>query len=84
MAKMGKTRGTYQILFFKPLGKWLLGRQRRWKDNIKLDLREESCLDGKWMKLPKDCVRWQALVLVVLNICVQQCVESLDSAMRYS
>jgi len=32
----GEQRGAYQMLMGKPLGKWLLGRQRMWEDNIKM------------------------------------------------
>jgi hypothetical protein len=38
---MGEIRNAYKILVGKPKGKRLLGRHRhRWKDNIKIDLRE--------------------------------------------
>jgi hypothetical protein len=38
---MGDKRNAYNILVGKPEGKRLLGRpRRRWKDNIRMDLRE--------------------------------------------
>jgi hypothetical protein len=38
---MGDKRNTYRVLVGKPEGKRLLGGSRRkWKDNIKMDLRE--------------------------------------------
>jgi hypothetical protein len=38
---MGERRGAYRALVGKPEGKRLLGRPRgRWKDNIKMDLRQ--------------------------------------------
>jgi hypothetical protein len=38
---MGEGRGVYRVLVGRPEGKRPLGRPRsRWKDNIKLDLRE--------------------------------------------
>jgi hypothetical protein len=36
--------------------------------NVKMDLREICCEDGRWMELAQDRVQWQALVLVVLNL----------------
>ena len=39
--KMEESRGKYRGLFWKPEGRRLLGRPRhRWKDNIKMNLRE--------------------------------------------
>jgi hypothetical protein len=41
VARMGEKRSTYRILLGKPEGKIPLGRpRRRWKDNIKIYLRE--------------------------------------------
>jgi hypothetical protein len=38
---MGERRGAYRALVGKPEGRRPLGRlRRRWKDNIKMDLRE--------------------------------------------
>jgi hypothetical protein len=38
---MGEGRGVYRVLLGRPEGNRPLGRsRRRWKDNIKLDLRE--------------------------------------------
>jgi hypothetical protein len=37
---MGEVRGAYNILVGRPEGRRPLGRWRRWKDNIKMDLRE--------------------------------------------
>jgi len=39
-----------------------------WKDNMKLSVRKIVREDGKWLELAQDCVWWQALLLVVLNI----------------
>ena len=39
----------------KPEGKRSLGRPRhRWKDNIKMDLREMACDPGDWIALAED------------------------------
>jgi hypothetical protein len=46
VACMGEGRGVYRVLVGRPEGKRSLGRaRRRWKDNIKLDLREIG-IDG--------------------------------------
>jgi hypothetical protein len=39
-----------------------------WGDNIRMDLREICCEDGRCMELAQDRVQWQALVLAVLNL----------------
>jgi hypothetical protein len=38
--------------------------------NIKMIIREICYEDEKWVELGQDCVQWQALVLVVLNLWV--------------
>jgi hypothetical protein len=41
VARMGEGRNVYRVLVGKPEGKRPLGRpRRRWKDGIKMDLRE--------------------------------------------
>jgi hypothetical protein len=56
--------------------KCLLGRFRRWKDNIKDDLRQIACEDRTQLKLADDHVCWGDLVSamlilwVLLTICV--------------
>jgi hypothetical protein len=43
IARIGEKRNPYRILVGKPEGKRLLGRpERRWVDNIKMDLREDG------------------------------------------
>jgi len=56
---------------FKPKGKRKLGRLNcRWKDNIKMDLREvERGMD--WIELAEDRDRWLKFVNAVLNFPVQ-------------
>jgi uncharacterized protein with HEPN domain len=49
--------------------KWWLGTPRsKLVDNIKMDLREIGCEDGRWMELAQDRVQWRAFVLAVLNL----------------
>jgi len=60
VARMGEGRGVYRVLAGRPEGKRPPGRpRRRWEDNIKMDLRETGCEDGRWMELPQDCVQQQ-------------------------
>ena len=41
VARMGESRGVYRVLVRKPEGKRPLGSpRRRWKDNIKINLKE--------------------------------------------
>jgi len=68
VAHMGKSRGVYRVLVGKPEGVGPLGRPRhRWKDNIKMDLREVVCEGIDWIDLAQDWDRWQALVNAVKN-----------------
>jgi hypothetical protein len=47
---VGKKRGAYRILFWKPEGRRPLERPRhRWKDNIKMDLQDVGW--EAWMEL---------------------------------
>ena len=63
MGRKFSTHGAIQkcirILVGRPEGNKPLGRpQRRWKDNIKMDLREVGCDAGDWIDLPQDRVQW--------------------------
>ena len=59
---MGRTCSTYgatqkyiQNFVGKPEGKRPLGRlRRRWKENIKMNLREVGCDTGDWIDLAED------------------------------
>jgi hypothetical protein len=66
---MGEGRGVYRALVGKPEGKIRLGRPRhRWKDNIKMDLREVGyeCMD--WIGLAQDRDSWRTFVNAVMNL----------------
>jgi hypothetical protein len=41
---------------------------RRQKKNIKIDVWEIACEDGRWIELAQDYFQWWALVLGVLNL----------------
>jgi hypothetical protein len=66
---MGEDRGVHRVLVGKPEGKRPMGRPRqRWKDNIKMDLKEVGCGGMDWIELAQDRDRWRALVNVVMNL----------------
>jgi len=49
VVRMGAGRGVHRVLVGKPEGKRPLGRpRRRWKDNIKMDLREVGGVETGW------------------------------------
>jgi hypothetical protein len=58
VSRLGVTRNAYRILVWKPLSKWLLGKLRmKLMDNIKMDLKDICCEDGRWFKLAQDVPR---------------------------
>jgi hypothetical protein len=66
---MGEGRGVYRVLVGRPEGKRPLGRpRRRWKDNIKLDLREIGIDGANWTQLAQDRIQWRAFVNPVINL----------------
>jgi hypothetical protein len=69
MARMGEGRGVYRVLVGRSEGKRPLGRPRRkWKDNIKMDLREVGIDGANWIQLSQDRVQWRAFVNTVVNL----------------
>jgi hypothetical protein len=71
VACMREVRGAYNILVGRPEGRRPLGRPRlRWKDNIKMDLREIGFGDVDWIYWAQDRDRWRALVNMVMNLWV--------------
>jgi hypothetical protein len=66
---MGERRGVYRVLVGKPEGKRKLGRaRRRWKDNIKKELKEIGCGGMDWMELAQGRDRWRALLNGIMNL----------------
>ncbi|KAJ4451273.1 hypothetical protein ANN_02734 [Periplaneta americana] len=60
VARMGKSRN---VLVGKLERKILLGKpRRRWKDNIKMDLRDVGCDGRDWINLAEDRDQWRAHV----------------------
>jgi hypothetical protein len=68
IARMGEKRNTYRVL----VGKRQLGKiRRRWKDNIRMDLRKTRWGGTDWINLIQDRGQWEeALVHTVVNYCV--------------
>jgi hypothetical protein len=63
----------YRILVGTPEGKRPPGRpRRRWKDNIKMDLREIGIDGANWIRLAQDRVQWRAFINAVMNLRVPQ------------
>jgi len=54
---MGKVRGVYEVLVGRPETKRPMGRPRlRWRDKIKMDLRETEIDESNWIQLAQDRV----------------------------
>jgi hypothetical protein len=69
VARMEEGRGVCRFLVGRPVGRRPLGRPRhRWKDNIKLDLRETGIDGANWIRLTQDRVQWRAFVNSVMNL----------------
>jgi hypothetical protein len=69
VACMEEGRNVYRVLVGKPEGKSPLGRpRRRWKDGIKMDLREIGWGGAEWLHLAQDRDRWRAVVNAVMNL----------------
>jgi hypothetical protein len=66
---MGEERGVYRVLIGRSEGKRPLGRpRRRWKDNIKMDLKEIGIYGANWIRLDQDKVQWRGFVNTVMNL----------------
>jgi hypothetical protein len=62
-------RRVCKVLVGKPEGKRPLGRpRRRWKDEVRMDLREIGLGDVDWIRLAQDRYRWRAVVSEVMNL----------------
>ena len=66
---MEKDRSAFKILTDKSTEKRHLGRSRlRWKDNIRMDLKEIGIKSRKWVDSTQDRDYWRALVNATTNL----------------
>jgi hypothetical protein len=71
VARLEEGRNEYRVLVGKPERKRPLERpRRRWKDVIKMGLREIDWGCVEWIYLAQDRDRWRAVVNAVMNILV--------------
>jgi hypothetical protein len=69
VVRMGESRVVYRVLVGTPEGKSQLGRPRcRWKDNIKIYLKEIGWHGVVWIYLAEDRNCWWAIVNAVTNL----------------
>jgi hypothetical protein len=61
--------GVHRVLVARPEGKRPLVRpRRRWKDNIKMDLRVIGIDRANWLRLAQDRVWWRTFVGTVMDL----------------
>jgi hypothetical protein len=71
VACMEEGRDVYKVLVGRPDSKRPLGRPRcRWKDSIKIDIREIGINRVNWIQLAQNGVQWWAFVNRVMNLWV--------------
>ena len=59
----------FKIFTGTPTGKTPLGRpRRRWKDDIKMDLKEIDVIARNWIDSPENNDYWRALVNAAYNL----------------
>jgi hypothetical protein len=69
---VGEGRKVYRVFLGKPEGKRPRERPRRkWKDGIRMYLRETGWGSVEWIQLAQDIDRWRDLVYTVMNLLVQ-------------
>jgi hypothetical protein len=68
VACMGEMRSAYIILVGKPERKNYLEDRHKWKDNIRIDLREIGWEVVDWICLAQDRDWWWAHVNMVMNL----------------
>ena len=66
---MEEGRSAFKMLRGKPTGKRPLGRPRcKWKDNVRVDLKEIGINMRNWVNLALDRDHWRVLVNAALNL----------------
>jgi hypothetical protein len=69
VACMSKGRSVYRVSVGRPERMRPLGiLRRKWKDNIKMGLREIGIDGANWINLAEDRARWRASVSTVMNL----------------
>jgi hypothetical protein len=69
VARIGGEERRVQGFGGKPEAKRLLMRPRlRWKDNIKMDIKELGCGGMDWIEPTQDRGRWRTFMKAVMNI----------------
>ena len=69
IARMEEGRSAFKILTGKPTRKRSLGRPiSRWKENIRMDVKEIRITMRNWVDSAKDRTYWRALVNAELNL----------------
>ena len=67
VARMGESRDVYRVLVGKPEGMRPLGKpERRWEDNIKMDVQEVGCGGYGLDRAGSGQGRWRAVVNAVM------------------
>jgi hypothetical protein len=68
-SRMGTKRNACTVFVVKPEGRKQLRRlERRWRDNIKIDLREMAWGCMNWIHQAWGRDQWRALVNTVMNL----------------
>ena len=69
VARIEEGRGVFKILAGTPTGMRPLGRsRRRWKNNIRMDLKEIGVNPRNWVDSAQDTDYWRTLVNAALNL----------------
>jgi hypothetical protein len=64
-----ESRSAFKVVIGKPIGKRPLERpRRRWKDNIRMNLKEMGINTRNWVNSAQDRGYWRALVNAALHL----------------
>jgi hypothetical protein len=69
VARIGEGRGVHSVLVGKIEKKRPLGRpNRRWENNIKMNLQAIGCGRMEWIELAQNRDRWHALMNALMDL----------------